>query len=120
MTRILQFLQQDFQYLLCQDVGVGLDEHCSNFMVQSLLEHLKVAQMLKKFPAFMGLTCPLPCSQKPAIGPILSQLNPGLTLISYFCKTHFSIAGTGVIQNKNKSDISSVKFVYVYVCRGPG
>jgi hypothetical protein len=43
----------------------------------ALFEKLIVTQLVKKYPAFfMEPEGSLPCSEKPPLDPILSQLNP--------------------------------------------
>jgi hypothetical protein len=48
-----------------------------------VLEKLKVAHVIKTFPAFMGTRGSLPCSQEPAIG-MFPQFVLNARLIPYF------------------------------------
>jgi hypothetical protein len=48
----------------------------TNSKEKVLLEKLVIAELVKKFPAFMEIKGILTFSQKPASVPFLSQLNP--------------------------------------------
>jgi len=59
----------------------------TNFMMNG---QFIVTQLVKKLPAFMKQEGLLPCSQRLATGPLLTQLNPLHSLTLYFLKVLFN------------------------------
>jgi hypothetical protein len=51
---------------------------------------LKLDQLLNKFPGFMQVYDPLPCSQNPPLGPIITLFNPHNSFKLHFSKIHFN------------------------------
>lgn len=71
------------------------------------LDKLAVTHLVNKFPAFMKTEYSLPCSQKHATSPFLSQMNPTHNMTSYFFTTSTHELDSKIIRYDNKQQIIS-------------